>query len=313
MHALLQDQVKVRQVEQRFKLRALYSTQEGMWTGGLTSEETVSEDLQYRRVACRLEENVPGLTMFLYSATENFASSLPPALNEAIERRRQIKQNMDQKRVGGGEEEPRAGEIPAPLGYEQLSPEEEQNRLSIFRDRKLKNLAFMYLPSDLTVQQLRKEKPLLTKAIMAISCSSLEEKRSRADDLEKAISQASAENTESGLDLLLCALTYVTWGFYQFIKTEMHCLRLPQLTVSLANELCLEKPIKFRSDEWPDGVPFLDQRGFDAGLPMDSAQQSLEEEREILGCFTMISMCVFMTYFGAGLVFFLWLTWDEPR
>jgi hypothetical protein len=238
-----------------------------------------------------LEENVPGLTTFLYSATENFASSLPPPLNEAIERQRQMQQDMEQKREGGDEEEPRAGEMPAPLGYEQLSPEEEQNRLSIFRDRKLKNLPFIYLPSDVTVQHLRKEKPLLTKAIMAITCSSFEEKRSRADDLEKVNKQVSTEDTTSGLDLLLCALTSVTWGFYNVIKTEMHSLRLPRLTVSLANELCLEKPILFTSDEWSDGVPFSSQLGFDPGLPLDSVQQSLEK-RAVLGCFTMISMCV---------------------
>jgi hypothetical protein len=239
-----------------------------------------------------LEENVPSLTTFLYSATENFASSVPPPLSEAIKRRRQMQQDMEQKREGGDEEEPRAGEMPAPLGYEQLSPEEEQNRLSIFRDRKLRNLPFIYLPSDVTVQHLRKEKPLLTKAIMAITCSSFEEKRFRADDLEMVIRRASTEDSATGLDLLLCALTYITWGSHNVIKTEMHSLRLPQLTLSLANELCLEKPILFRSDEWSDGVPFSNQRGFDPGLPMDSAQQSLEEKRAVLGCFTMISLCV---------------------
>ncbi|KAL3452305.1 hypothetical protein BJX65DRAFT_177672 [Aspergillus insuetus] len=73
----------------------------------------------------------------------------------------------------------------------------------------------------------------------------------------------------------------------------MHSLRLPQLIVSLASELCLEKPILFRSDEWSDGVPFSSQRGFDSGLPMDSAQQSLEEKRAVLGCFIMISIYSF--------------------
>ncbi|KAJ0426622.1 hypothetical protein BJY00DRAFT_272563 [Aspergillus carlsbadensis] len=254
-----------------------------------TSQKTFNADA----LLAELEENVPGLTAFLYSATENFASSLPPVLSEAIERRRQIQQNMEREREGEGEEKPRVGEIPAPLGYGQLSQEEEQNRLSIFRNRKLKNLAFIYLPSDLTVQQLRKEKPLLTEAIMAITCSSFEEKRFRADGLEKLIRQASTEDTASSLDLLLCALTYVAWGYHHLVKPGMNHLRLPQLIASLANELCSEKPLLFRSDEWSDGVPFSSQRGFDPGLPIHSAQQSLEEERAVLGCFIMISICSF--------------------
>ncbi|KAL4869772.1 hypothetical protein BDV12DRAFT_72234 [Aspergillus spectabilis] len=164
-----------------------------------------------------------------------------------------------------------------------LSPDQERTRLEIFRDQMLKFFPFVHLPDGLTADQLHKDKPLLFQAIMTVTSPSTQEKRARATQLKRNLAQEAVEYTETSLDLLLCILTYVAWGYDNFIFKLKSPSRLTQLAISMAYDLRLHKPESKESNLFPNETLPHDQQA------PELAQESLEGKRAVLGCFMLSS------------------------
>ncbi|KAL4806653.1 hypothetical protein BDV18DRAFT_118442 [Aspergillus unguis] len=222
------------------------------------------------------------------------SSTSPGTLREIIDARQQQEIGNDQKRapeenVSGPP--PPASEASATSSDEwRLHPEQEQMRLTIFRERMLPFLAFMHLPSRLTGQRLREEKPLLYQAIMAVTAVSIQERRTRGNELKKTLIQKSMEGVESSLELLLCVLTYVGWGYDTFVNKVSNSSpsRIMQLAMAVAYDLRV-KTSGFKGHYlFPVDVMVPEQR--DTGKGEDAVPQILESERAILGCFYLSSM-----------------------
>ncbi|KAL5339893.1 hypothetical protein BJX70DRAFT_141885 [Aspergillus crustosus] len=164
-----------------------------------------------------------------------------------------------------------------------LSPDQEQKRLIIFQTRMLRFFAFMHLWDGLTVEQLQADKPFLFLAIMAVTSPSVREKRARADKLKRYLAQETLEKTETSLDLLLCLLTYIAFGYDNFVYKLKSPSRLTQLAISMAYDLRLHKAMPKESSLFPNETMRPNQQAFEI------SQQSLESKRAVLGCFLLSS------------------------
>jgi hypothetical protein len=156
-------------------------------------------------------------------------------------------------------------------------------------------LAFTHLSPDATAEDIFASKPLFFQAIMAVTSPSIQERRARGSDLKRVIIQRTWEGIESSLDLLLCVLTYLGWGYDTFVNkaSTSSPSRLTQIAMAVAHDLRVDTSGIQRSDLLSNEVLDPEHQTHDTGNPENSAQQILENERAILGCFFLSSMYVF--------------------
>lgn len=219
----------------------------------------------------------------------------PDVLREIAAERRQHEE-LEKEKAREEEEPPEFDQMSTNSSLWSLNAEQEQTRLVIFRDRMLPFLAFMHIPTGLTAQKLREKKPLLLQAIIAVTAPSIQEKQTRASELKRLFAQKTLEKTESSLDLLLCVLTYLGWGYDTVVNKVSNSSpsRLTQMAMAVAYDLRI-KTSGFKGHYlFPSEVMMPDQQTNDTGDSESSTGQFLETERAILGCFFLSSMCVFL-------------------
>ncbi|KAL4900961.1 hypothetical protein BDW74DRAFT_89205 [Aspergillus multicolor] len=241
-------------------------------------------------IIANLQAQNDDLNALLHKVVENSGS--PTALREFIEAQQRTGEES-QKAHGHDEREPPPSEHASTTsGDWRLFPEQEETRLSIFRNRMLPFLAFAYIPPDMTAQKLFAVKPLFFHAIMAVTSPPIQERRVRGTELKKLIIQKAWQDIESGLDLLLCILTYLGWGYDTFVNkaSTSSPSRLTQTAMAVAHDLRADTSGIKQLDLLPNEVLDPEQHRHDTGLPDDSVQQILENERAVLGCFFLSSM-----------------------
>ncbi|KAL4795397.1 hypothetical protein BDV19DRAFT_363077 [Aspergillus venezuelensis] len=172
-----------------------------------------------------------------------------------------------------------------------LHPNQEQLRLSIFREQKLPFLPFIRLHLDTTAQSLREEKPFLFKAIMACTSSSILERRARSTELREALARKTMGGIEASLDLLLSVLTYLAWGYDSFIHDfgTTGPSRLTQIAMAVAHDL------RFTLSRPKNSLLFSKEvmntpNATGTKTPEEPVPQILDTKRAILGCFLMSSL-----------------------
>ncbi|KAL4934141.1 Zn(II)2Cys6 transcription factor domain-containing protein [Aspergillus undulatus] len=197
------------------------------------------------------------------------------------------KQTLDQPPVQSV-----SGQTSTVLNNWRLSPDQEEARLSIFRDQKLPFLAFMRLPSGVTAQTLREEKPLLFRAIMTCTSPLIQEKQARSKELKGLLIQKALGDIESSLDLLLSALTYLGWGFDTFVNhlNTSSPSRLTQVAMAVAYDLRYDLSKPKEAYLFPNEVMSSDSQAGRKGNTDDSIRQSLDVKRALLGCFLLTSL-----------------------
>lgn len=235
-----------------------------------------------------LKAKVDSLNTLLNEVVEGSAS--PTALREVLEERQQGKEPLYETR-----ELPISDRTPTTSSDWKLSPDQELTRLSIFRERMLPFLAFVDLPPDFSAQKLREEKPLLFQAIMAVTSPSAQEKRVRGNELKSIITQKTWGGIDTSLDLLLCVLTYLCWGYDTFINnvTISSPSRLTQIAMAVAYDLRVNTSGPIGSYLFPGEVMSAGLGPGRSRSPEETAQEKLENKRAILGCFFLSSLCVF--------------------
>ncbi|KAL4786381.1 hypothetical protein BJX76DRAFT_126509 [Aspergillus varians] len=236
-----------------------------------------------------LEAKVDSLNTLLHDVVDSSAS--PTTLREALEER-QPEEGKGKETVYEKKDLPLRDQTSNNSNDWRLSPDQEQIRLSIFRDRMLPFLAFMELPSDLTAQRLHEKRPLLFRAIMAVTSPSVLEKRARGNELKKLLAQKTWEGIETSLDLLLCVLTYLGWGYDTFVNklSTSSPSRLTQIAMAVACDLRVNISGPKGSYLFPKEVMVLDKQTRNTRTPPGPDQQNLENMRAILGCFLLSSM-----------------------
>ncbi|KAI1762953.1 putative C6 transcription factor [Hypoxylon sp. FL1150] len=168
------------------------------------------------------------------------------------------------------------------------SSEEAEAYLNLFRTHMVRYLAFVHIPPNMTASQLRREKPFLFRAILAVTTPTVQDKLARGRELKRIIAQTALLENKSSIDLLLGLLTYVAWSYDSFLTRSGTLSRLVILAVSLVGDLRLNKPVPPDVHLIGPFTPGFENCYGDTGE--ETAQRYLERQRAVLGCFLLSSI-----------------------
>jgi hypothetical protein len=197
-----------------------------------------------------------------------------------------------------------------------MSPSVSQSSTSIslntFRSRMLHHFPFVHLPSHLTAEQLRVERPFLFRAIVCVTSASAEDKRESSLKLKHVLcemaflqlsphqKQQQPQQQQKTVDLLLGLLVYIAWG-WEHLLSRRSLSRLMAVATSLAGELrSLDQAVPELTrtinrlepnDDFDDVYSSTTATTATAattpGAGSINAQIYLERQRAILGCFVL--------------------------
>ncbi|KAI0161822.1 hypothetical protein GGR52DRAFT_586087 [Hypoxylon sp. FL1284] len=159
------------------------------------------------------------------------------------------------------------------------------------------NLRVPEAEAELTADRLKCDRPLLFCAIICVASPSVKEKAAQSRELKLAICKARAgcrsEASEDKMDLLLCLLTYIAWG-WDYVLNRCSLSSLMRQAMSLVFEMPLDKPISSGAQAMQPFTP-----GSDAWSNTPNAKTTRgfrERQRAVLMCFVLSS--VVAAYFG---------------
>ncbi|KAK9310998.1 Zn(II)2Cys6 transcription factor [Lipomyces starkeyi] len=158
---------------------------------------------------------------------------------------------------------------------------EAEEFLFHFRTQKSKYAPFVHIPSTMTAQQLRQERPFLWLGIMSVSSKSVPQQLALRARMRAILAQRMMLELGKDLDLLLGILIYLSWANYQLPQRLSLCLFM-QLANSLVFDLGLN-----RSHAYDHLTPFGPH--LCPSVPT-SGPRTMEERRAVLGCYYLSSM-----------------------
>lgn len=166
-----------------------------------------------------------------------------------------------------------------------------QAHIDLFRLRMLPFFPFVHLPPDLGVHQLQRERPFFLRTIIAVTTLSIQQKLARARSIKHILAQKVIVENQSNTDLLLGLLTLTAWSHEQFLTKSGTLSRLLTLALSIASDLRLNKPLPSDAHMLAPLTP--DSEGYHKDEYIEAGQRSLEQQRAVLGCFVLSTLCVF--------------------
>ncbi|KAK8133587.1 C6 transcription factor [Apiospora sp. TS-2023a] len=188
------------------------------------------------------------------------------------------------------------GHVAAPLNTETTADRVEEDDLLLatcldkFASSMLPCFPFVHFGSRPTVAQLRRDRPLLLRAIVCVAWPFPLEKRTRALELKRTLFEAfhlrqephqqKEEETESSsIDLLLALLTYVAWGWDHVHGRGCGLSYLMMPCMSLVGEMFLDR-------QSPPNLHMANM--FDK--PRAAIPPTTETRCALLGCFVLSSV-----------------------
>ncbi|KAH9206531.1 hypothetical protein DL95DRAFT_469557 [Leptodontidium sp. 2 PMI_412] len=185
----------------------------------------------------------------------------------------------------------------APLPYDiyvaqpQVYNFEFENREASFllleyRTQQASQLPFVVIPTDATSENLRRERPMLWKAVMtAASYHNALRQEALGWKLMEEFASRILLRAEKSLDLLQALLVHLTWYHYHSVSNPQ-VLNLLSLARTLSVNLGYHRTHtpKGRPKIWLDGPDGVTQQQYE---PEDSSvtSRTLEEWRALAGCF----------------------------
>ncbi|KAJ5545930.1 hypothetical protein N7494_003515 [Penicillium frequentans] len=162
----------------------------------------------------------------------------------------------------------------------QIAPDIAEKNIDDFRKQNLKLLPFMHLPSHVTSQQLRNDKPFLWLCIMAITTPGESKRNILFTKVTDLIHQEIIVGVSPSMDILLGLMTFVSWNTFQrrpFINFYAHML------MGIICDMGINKAV-------PKDLSTLQAFKCAVGWqPQISTTRTLEERRAVLGCFLITS------------------------
>jgi hypothetical protein len=179
------------------------------------------------------------------------------------------------------------------LDSDTFSTQDPEACLATFRDKMLPSFSFTYISPDVTSQQLHADRPFLMRAIMAVASPCKQQKVAYGKELKDILAQVVLIQNQSSLDLLQGLLVFTAWSYDQIINPSGTLSRLMLLAISLACDLRLDKQLP--SDEHMM-KPMVDDE-FELEQSRPKNWLIVEEQRAVLACYVLSSMCVCSTPF----------------
>lgn len=177
-----------------------------------------------------------------------------------------------------------------------------------FTSSMLPYFPFIHFPPGLTADRLRRDRPLLLRAVVCVAWPFPREKRARALELKRTLLEAyfmrqqqkeqqqqhwdqsgeggeeeEEEDADSSTDLLLALLTYVAWGWDHAHSRGGSLSYLMMPCMSLAGEMFLDRPA-------PRGLHTATIFAPHSEIRHDADRLSPERRRAVLGCFALSSV-----------------------
>ncbi|KAL4953390.1 hypothetical protein BDW69DRAFT_165483 [Aspergillus filifer] len=171
---------------------------------------------------------------------------------------------------------------------------QDEEVLKLFRSRFLPHTPFIYLPEDLTAEELKKKKPIIFHAIYVVTARLITEKVELGKEFKKMIAMKLVVENESNTELLTALLIYIAWSCDQHVNRDWTLSRLMELALSVVHALRLNAPEPLGAHRFTK----LGGRHY-WPAPKDADQRNpefLEDQRAVLGCFLLTSfVSIFFT------------------
>lgn len=165
---------------------------------------------------------------------------------------------------------------------------EQEMCLELFRTGMLPRCPFIFVPPDISVALLKRERPLFFVAICAVAAPSRRERVERATVLKRLIATQMVVENASSMDLLFALLTHIAWS-NDFLYDKTGLSRYMMLAMSVAYELRLNNPEK--PSDWSakrdKPAPAGSSTSGQSEVGERPKGEELERCRAILGCFIL--------------------------
>ncbi|KAE9372631.1 hypothetical protein N431DRAFT_545212 [Stipitochalara longipes BDJ] len=162
--------------------------------------------------------------------------------------------------------------------------------LAIYRDKLTPQFPFIVLPQSVSAETLNLEKPFFYLCIIAVTKLNSLHQKALGKLIMKQLGERLFARGERNLDLLLGALTYAAWCFY-------NCWNIPQVTslISAANVLVLDLGLSrpLPSKKAPNRSVFYEALRDSCSMGLlawTKTSRTLEEERAFLGYYFLSSV-----------------------
>ncbi|KAF2103661.1 hypothetical protein NA57DRAFT_50533 [Rhizodiscina lignyota] len=172
--------------------------------------------------------------------------------------------------------------VSAPAGYPLESEAECTEYLETFRIKLTPMLPAVCIPSTMTVDQMREQRPFLWLVMRALCTKDYARQHTLGNSIRREIGDVLLIQNVKTLDLLLGILVFTSWTHYFTYGRGNMTVDL-QLAVAVAYDLGLNKPA---------AIPPTMMHYSDQGCPKYSnpPQRTMEERRAIIGLFLLTSV-----------------------
>ncbi|KAF3760415.1 hypothetical protein M406DRAFT_237312, partial [Cryphonectria parasitica EP155] len=210
---------------------------------------------------------------------DDLAQSLPP--NGYLNRPPFLSEKVPASlRFGAVPAKASQGQSRAAILTERLTPDEAEQNLVEFRAHYGSACPFVYLPPEVTSQQLLEEKPFTWLNIMAVTTKSLRQQQLMHGAVRQQLADEMVLANEKSIDLLYGLLIYISWS-HTHRGTKPHLTLMGTLVQSLVYDLVLHKPLAESSN-----VTFFTNYACAEPPEKDRA----EANRAILGAYLITSI-----------------------
>ncbi len=179
---------------------------------------------------------------------------------------------------------------PLPTPPSEPRPNEADGYLNYFRERMLPHFPFVYISPSMTAWDLRKDRPFLFQAIVAVATPSTQLKMARIERLKYGWAKFAVLEIQSTTDMLLSILTYIAWSIDPFLKRTSSLSRMMMLAISLLYDLQRARQPPAEAHVIATIAPGFGEANW--GVSETSATDFLEQHRAGLACFVLSSMYV---------------------
>lgn len=176
--------------------------------------------------------------------------------------------------------------------YDDVSAQEAEECLELFRSHKLKWFQFVHIPASATAAQLREERPFLWLSILAATVKSATKQHAFGVLFRNMIAERVVAQHQRSFDILLGLLGFLGWATYHFGPHPFMTM-YSHLTIAIVQDLSIDKPPPRPSDIHP--MACVTRYGFVVKVP-PSLVRTMEERRAVLACYLVTASYVHTYY-----------------
>ncbi|KXG52499.1 uncharacterized protein PGRI_087830 [Penicillium griseofulvum] len=166
-----------------------------------------------------------------------------------------------------------------------LDIETAERYLNTFKTKMTPHFPFVVVPPDVSIKELRQEKPFLCLAILAsASFENMSLQRALGDEVKKVVASRMVIGGAISFELLQGLLVFLAWSHYH--SRPHRYTQFIQLAVSLMIDLRLDRPPQTRS--WKTELRFGLQYNLQ-NQPFNRPSWGSDEHRAVLGWYYLAS------------------------